>query len=85
MKPKHHFSIKAASFLDTIGMKRPNRANEWDMAYFWMANQENIVIAIRDFCGSKPRIYAGYIRIFGILSQSAKYLTEFKATQPCKP
>lgn len=83
-KVKHHFVEKTTAFLDTIGLKHPRNADQYHMAHFWTRNQEQIVKHIAGFCGNKPRIYAGYLRMFGILSESAQYLNQLKTTEPCK-
>jgi len=78
-KVKHHFVEKTTAFLDTIGLEYPRCNDQYLMSQYWTRNQEHIVNQISSFCGGKPRIYAGYLRMFGILSESAKYLNEFKA------
>lgn len=78
MTAKHHFVEKTTAFLDTIGLNHPHHPDQYQMAQFWTRNQENIVTQIAGFCGNKPRIYAGYLRMFGILSTSAQYLNQLK-------
>jgi hypothetical protein len=80
-KVKHHFVESATAFLDTIGFEHHRITDQYQAARFWTASQEKIVQQIAEFSHGKSRIYAGYIRMFGILSETARYLSELNATE----
>lgn len=75
MKHKPDFIKQAKAFLDLIGYTVPARANQFQMARYWVANQEDIVNHIpRENTKLKPH----FNRMFVQITISARYFSELK-------